>query len=107
MDIVNLIISLVSGVIGGNAAGAGLKDKSLGTLGNSLAGLIGGGAGGYLLNALGVLASSGLGTGVEGATAAAPAFDITTFIANVVSSGVGGAVLTALASWVKNATQKS
>ena len=31
MDILNLIISLISGAIGGNVAGAALKDQSLGT----------------------------------------------------------------------------
>jgi uncharacterized membrane protein YeaQ/YmgE (transglycosylase-associated protein family) len=40
MDIVSLIISLVSGAVGGNAAGALMKDKSLGALGNSLAGIL-------------------------------------------------------------------
>ena len=40
MDIVNLLISLISGVVGGNIAGAAMKDKSLGGLGNSIAGLV-------------------------------------------------------------------
>jgi hypothetical protein len=34
--IINLIIQLVSGVVGGNAAGAALKDYDLGTLGNTI-----------------------------------------------------------------------
>jgi hypothetical protein len=41
MDIVNLLASLISGVTGGNMAGAALKDQGLGT--NSVFGLIGGG----------------------------------------------------------------
>ena len=38
MNFVSLIISLVSGAIGGNVAGAAMKDKSLGVPGNSLSG---------------------------------------------------------------------
>ncbi len=41
----DLIVSLIAGVIGGNAAGAVLKPLNLGLLGNSLAGLVGGFAG--------------------------------------------------------------
>jgi len=40
MNILYLIISLVCGAVGGNIAGALMKDKSLGTLGNSLAGIL-------------------------------------------------------------------
>jgi uncharacterized membrane protein YeaQ/YmgE (transglycosylase-associated protein family) len=44
--IVNLIIQLISGVVGGNAAAAALKDYNLGNLGNTIAGAIGGVGGG-------------------------------------------------------------
>jgi hypothetical protein len=36
--IINIIIQLIAGAVGGNAAGAGLKDYNLGTLGNTIAG---------------------------------------------------------------------
>ena len=49
----NLIIQLIAGVAGGNAAGAALKNLNLGTLGNSLAGILGGGLGGQILGMLG------------------------------------------------------
>ena len=39
--LVNLIIQLISGAIGGNIAGSALKDYSLGTLGNSIASIVG------------------------------------------------------------------
>lgn len=39
-----LIINLVGGAVGGNVAGGVLKNISLGTLGNSIAGILGGGA---------------------------------------------------------------
>ena len=52
MDIISLIIQLVAGAIGGNAAGAAMKDKSLGTLGNSIAGVVGGIGAGQILDRL-------------------------------------------------------
>ena len=42
MDIISLIINLISGAVGGNIAGSVLKDQSLGTMGNSIAGILGG-----------------------------------------------------------------
>jgi len=50
--IVNLIIQLIAGVVGGNAAGAALKDYNLGNLGNTIAGAIGGVGGGQILQAI-------------------------------------------------------
>ena len=50
--IINLIIQLIAGAVGGNAAGAASKDISLGTLGNTVAGAVGGVGGGQLLSAL-------------------------------------------------------
>jgi uncharacterized membrane protein YeaQ/YmgE (transglycosylase-associated protein family) len=49
---ISWIISLISGGAGGNAAGAILKDKSLGPIVNSVLGMIGGAAGGQLLPTL-------------------------------------------------------
>jgi uncharacterized membrane protein YeaQ/YmgE (transglycosylase-associated protein family) len=70
---VDLIVSLVSGAVGGNVAGAILKDKSLGTLWNSVVGILGGGIGGQILGLVGLDAGGIIGT--------------------VAASGVGGAVL--------------
>jgi uncharacterized membrane protein YeaQ/YmgE (transglycosylase-associated protein family) len=47
--IVNLIIQLIAGAVGGNAAGGLLKNISLGPLGNTVAGAAGGGIGGSIL----------------------------------------------------------
>jgi hypothetical protein len=44
--LINLIIQLVAGALGGNGAGNALKDLNLGPLGNTIAGAIGGVAGG-------------------------------------------------------------
>jgi len=40
--IIGVIISLISGAVGGNIAGGVLKEQSLGTVGNTIAGLVGG-----------------------------------------------------------------
>ena len=43
MEWANLIISLISGIVGGNIAGAALPaDKNLGGLGNTITGIFGG-----------------------------------------------------------------
>ena len=96
MDIVNLIISLVSGGVGGNLAGAALKDKSLGTLWNTIVGILGGGAGSKILAALGYGAS----------TAAASGLDIGAILTEVGTSGVSGAAVLAIVSLIKNALNK-
>lgn len=96
MDIVNLIISLVSGAVGGNIAGKVMPEKDLGVVLNSIIGLIGGVAGEYVLKALGFMASTGaagMATGTE--------MDIGSLLASVGVSGVSGAVLTAIISYVK------
>jgi uncharacterized membrane protein YeaQ/YmgE (transglycosylase-associated protein family) len=49
MNIISLIIQAISGAVGGNVAGAAMKENSLGTLGNSIAGIVGGGLGGTIL----------------------------------------------------------
>ena len=46
MDLTSLIIQLVAGAIGGNVAAKAMPDKSLGNLGNTIAGVVGGALGG-------------------------------------------------------------
>ena len=53
-EIVGLIIEIIAGIIGGNAAGAGMKNANLGTAGNSIVGGIGGLVLGQILGALGM-----------------------------------------------------
>lgn len=105
MDIVNLIISLVSGAVGGNIAGLATKDKNLGPVFNTIAGLIGGGAGDFILKSLGVLASTHA-TQVPGAAGAGAEFDIAALLANIGVSGVSGGALTAIATLIKETIQK-
>jgi uncharacterized membrane protein YeaQ/YmgE (transglycosylase-associated protein family) len=92
MDIVNLIISLVSGAVGGNIAGAAMKDKSLGPVGNSLSGILGGGIGGAILQLLGIAKDGNV--------------DIGSIISSIASGGVGGGILMAIISAVKTAMAK-
>jgi len=90
MDIVTLLVQLVSGAVGGNIAANILKKLSLGSVGNSIVGILGGGLGGLLLQALGV------GTGAGG-------IDAASVIGSIASGGVGGGVLLAIVGAVKNA----
>src|SRR5262245_41778981 len=92
MDIASLITSLIGGLIGGNAVGASLKDQSLGTIGNTIAGIVGGVAGTWILQAVGILHTMGVDTVTVGS------------ILGEGASGIaGGAVLTAIIGYIKNA----
>ncbi len=88
-----LVIQLIAGAIGGNAAGALLKNQSLGTLGNSIAGIVGGGLGGQILAAL--------GTG-----GAASGTDLAGIVQSVLSGGAGGGVLMVVVGILKNLMAK-
>lgn len=103
MDVVNLIISLISGAVGGNVAGAAMPEKNLGGIGNTIAGLFGGGLGDLILKALGVLATAGAAS-ATGATGSE--LDIGTILANIGVSGVSGGALTAIIALIKSALEK-
>lgn len=105
MEWVNLIISLISGVAGGNLAGSALKDKSLGTLGNSVAGFFGGGIGAAILKAIENAAHTGVDV-AQGAAQAAPGLDLGSIIGDIASGGIGGGTLLAIISLLKNALSK-
>lgn len=69
------VVSLLLGAAGGNIAGYLLKNKSLGTLWNSVVGILGGGIGGFVLRLL--------NTGTGGAE----------WLWTIVTSLIGGGVL--------------
>ncbi len=102
--IVGLIIEIVAGAIGGNAAGSAVKNYSLGTAGNSIAGAVGGLVLGQILSALG-LGEPSMGAG-EAAAPAAGGFDIGALVGQVVGGGAGGAVLTMVVGLIKSMMQK-
>lgn len=109
MDILNLIISLISGAVGGNLGGAATGDKNMGATANTIIGLLGGGVGDFILKSLGVLASSGAthaATTAAAHTTGQPEFDIGALLANIGVSGVSGGVLTAILTLIKDAIQK-
>lgn len=89
----NWIIELISGAVGGNIAGALLKKYSLGTVGNSIVGILGGGIGGWLLGMV----------GLGGGGAAGSAGGI---LSTVAGGGVGGAVLMVIVGLIKQAMGK-
>jgi hypothetical protein len=95
MDITSLLIQLASGAVGGNVAGAALKNLSLGTLGNSIVGILGGGLGGQILGMLGMGGGGG------------DAMDVGSILSSVAGGGVGGAVLLAIIGFIKKSMGKS
>lgn len=83
-----LIASLISGGVGGNLAGMLMKKYSLGTLWNTVVGIIGGAGGMQILEMIGMLGGDG------------------GMIANIAGSAVGGGVLMAIVGLVKDAMAK-
>jgi len=79
-----IIIQLVTGAAGGNIVGAIFKKISLGMLGNTAAGVLGGGLGGQLL-------SGALGSGL---------------VAEIASSAVGGGTLMVIIGLIKKVLAK-
>src|SRR5262245_26147725 len=106
MDITNLIISLVGGAIGGNIAGPATKEKNLGVVGNTLAGIVGGPLGVYILQALNILGSFGTGTAAVGAVTGIDLMDWSALLKNLAAGGGCGAILTALIAYAKSAMEK-
>jgi len=86
-EMLSLIIELIAGALGGNAAGALLKKQSLGTLWNSVLGIIGGGLTGQLLGGASAVGAMGI-------------------LESVLEGGIGGGVLMAIIGLVKNAMAK-
>lgn len=88
------IIQLIAGAVGGNLTGGIFKKLSLGTLGNSLAGIFGGGLGGQIMGMLG-------GSGATGDSS-----DMMGILRTVLTSGVGGGGLMAIIGLVKKMMAK-
>lgn len=88
-----ILINLVAGALGGNAAGKSSPTFDLGTLGNTIAGLVGGGVLGQIITMVWPAVATSLQSGN---------FDIGSIVAQVVGGGAGGAILTAIVGAIKN-----
>lgn len=102
MDL-STIISLVSGAVGGNLAGLGMPEKNMGPIVNTIAGLVGGGLGEFIIKAFGIVtAATAAGSGVTGGSE----MDLTQLLSSVGIGGALGAVITAIVAFIKDAMQK-
>jgi hypothetical protein len=88
-----ILINLIAGALGGVGAGKSSPNFDLGTIGNIVSGLVGGGV-------LGQIATLAL----PAVMAAAQSGDLSIggIISHVVAGGAGGAILTAIVGAIKN-----
>ena len=91
MNLTALIIQLIAGALGGNAAGSVSKDLNLGPLGNSIAGALGGGIGGQILTSI-----FGMGS-----AAAVSGLDIGSIVSAFLTGGVSGGVTALVIGYLK------
>jgi hypothetical protein len=88
-----ILINLIAGALGGVGAGKASPNFDLGTVGNILAGLVGGGVLGQIVT---LLLSSVVAAAQSGN------LSIGGIISQAVAGGAGGAILTALIGAIKN-----
>ncbi|MDP1669314.1 hypothetical protein [Phaeovulum sp.] len=96
-----LIVSLVSGAVGGTAVGAVLKKLSFGRIGDAVIGIAGGGIGAYLASLVGV--SGELLPGALDQTAGNGFNDV---MMSIASGAVGGGVLLVVVGAIKGMMAK-
>jgi hypothetical protein len=88
-----ILINLAAGALGGMGAGKASPNFDLGTIGNVVSGLVGGGVLGQIVT---LLMPSLIAAAQSGNLSASG------IISNVVAGGAGGAILTALIGAIKN-----
>jgi hypothetical protein len=88
-----ILINLIAGALGGVAAGKSSPNFDLGTIGNIVSGLVGGGV-------LGQIATLALPAVM--ASAQSGDLSIGGIISHIVAGGAGGAILTAIVGAIKN-----
>jgi uncharacterized membrane protein YeaQ/YmgE (transglycosylase-associated protein family) len=93
MNFVPLLIQLISGAAGGNLAGSLFKSLGLGSIGNSIAGIVGGGIGGQFFEKL---------VGAENSDMP----DSFIFLSSAVGGGLGGGLLTIIIGFLKGAIHR-
>jgi hypothetical protein len=92
MNLMAVFIQLASGALGGNIAGAFLGRFSLGGLGNSVVGVVGGALGGQILWLLGIW--------VRG-VASAPVTDLGAIFWSIAGGLLGGGILLLLIGGIR------
>jgi hypothetical protein len=88
-----ILMNLVAGAIGGNAAGKASPTFDLGTLGNTISGLVGGGVLGQLIP----LVLPAISAAAQGGN-----LSIGGILTHLIGGGAGGAILTAIIGALKN-----
>jgi hypothetical protein len=88
-----ILMNLIAGAVGGNAAGKANPTFDIGTIGNTIAGLVGGGALGQLIPIL----LPAISAAAQGGN-----FSVGGILTNLIAGGAGGAILTAIIGAVKN-----
>lgn len=88
-----ILMNLIAGAIGGNAAGKASPSFDLGTLGNTISGLVGGGVLGQLIP----IVLPAISAAAQGGN-----LSVGGILTNLISGGAGGAILTAIIGALKN-----
>ena len=88
-----ILINLVSGALGGVGAGKASPQFDLGTIGNIISGVVGGGVLGQILTLLLPSLVAAVSSGN---------FSIGGIVSQAVAGGAGGAILTAIIGAIKN-----
>src|ERR1700753_4007780 len=93
IDMEQILINLIAGALGGVGAGKSSPTFDLGTAGNIISGLVGGGLVGQIATLLlpSVLSAAQSGN-----------FSVSGIVSQAVAGGAGGAILTAIIGAIKN-----
>ena len=89
-----ILINLIAGALGGVGAGKASPNFDLGTIGNIVSGLVGGGVLGQIVTAL--------APSVVAAAAQSGNLSIGGIVSQAIAGGAGGAILTALIGAIKS-----
>lgn len=95
--LVTLVLQIIGGVAGGNAAGVAMEKINLGPILTTVAGALGGVVGGQIFTVL-FPETAGVITGNVG---------LVSIVGHLFAGGIGGAIITAIAGQIRNAMAKS
>ena len=89
-----LVLQLIAGAVGGSVIGTALKQYDLGTIGNLLVGIIGGGIGAQIVGAV-------VGGGEASAIVGPESFDLGMLVAQFAAGAFGGGALVVVTGLIK------